>query len=657
MAEVTGVLESSIGLEFIKKCFRNETEHEKIDLIIDTCLSQGINLCNQIAYILATARHESKRFKDLEEDYNGDPVKYFNKKYGNRLGNQLGTNDGYTYRGRGFVQLTGRVNYEKFGRALSLDLLNKPDIATDPFIAAKILAYGMKQGTFVASGKKKKDGNFQFSSKQNLSEYLTLEKEDYSNARRIVNGTDRAELIASYAENYERILEECKSGIDLAFVIDTTGSMKDDIEAVKGSANDIISTIFNEGFFNDDNRQFTSKVGINSKIGIVGFKDPGEVTKILGFRPEPSLFQSELDSPEIRKTEALNAINSISVGGGGDPKEGVYSGLRYALDGRLGNWRKGAKERRILLFGDAPPKDDALAGIVNMLSRNVASGVDISGGVRSKALSKNVFSTKVNLTRAAVAEPISVEIFTVIVGQDSDAQTAFQRIASENSGRAFTAASADEVVSVLLQAINEQDLGIAPSPIDFNRKLGIRRNGTARNDEFIGTNKNDILDGRSGNDRLDGKNSNDRLLGNKGKDTLLGGSGRDWLLGGNDKDTMMGGSGDDILEGGVGKDVLSGEQGRDLFVFNSLIEKGDIINDFDGNSDLIDLRPIFAQPQFSGSTPFSRLTQFVQVVQTGKSTRVLIDADGSGIGATFTNLVTLKNFSATNISSEDFVIL
>ncbi|MBF2076493.1 MAG: type I secretion C-terminal target domain-containing protein [Synechococcales cyanobacterium C42_A2020_086] len=111
------------------------------------------------------------------------------------------------------------------------------------------------------------------------------------------------------------------------------------------------------------------------------------------------------------------------------------------------------------------------------------------------------------------------------------------------------------------------------------------------------------------------------------------------------------------MEEGVGKDVLSGDQGRDLFVFNSLVEKGDIINDFDSNSDLIDLRLIFAQPQFSGSTPFSRFTQFVQVVQTGKNTRVLIDADGSGIGANFTNLVTLKNFSAANISSENFVIL
>jgi predicted chitinase len=572
----------------------------------------------------------------------GDWEKVANRAYSDKIGNgNESSGDGYKYRGRGFVQITGRANYEKFGKALSLDLLNNPGLALDPFNAAKILAYGMRTGKFTGVG---------------LGKYLSLNKEDYFNARRIINGTDAAAKFEAFANNYERLLEECKSGIDLAFVIDTTGSMEDDIEAVKTSANDIINAIFNEGIFSDEKRQLTSKVGINSKIGIVGFKDPGEVTKILGFRPEPNLFQSEADSPEIRKTEALNAINSISVGGGGDIPEGVYSGLYYALNGSLGQWRKGASERRIILFGDAPPKDDELAGIVNLLSRSVAGGVNIEDR-RSKALSQNVFSTKINLTRAAVAKPISVEIFTVVVGEDSEAQAAFQRIASENSGRAFTAANADEVVSVLLQAINERDLGIAPSLINFNGRRGIRRNGAARNDEFIGTNKNDILDGRSGNDRLDGKNGNDRLLGNKGNDVLLGGNGRDWLLGGEGNDTLIGGSGDDIVEGGVGKDVLTGNQGRDLFVFNSLVEGGDIITDFDGNADLIDLRPIFAQPQFSGSTPFSRFTQFVQVAQAGKNTRVFIDADGGGIGTTFTNLVTLKNFSATDLSSENFVIL
>lgn len=52
------------------------------------------------------------------------------------LGNsQVG--DGYKYRGRGFIQLTGRANYEACGKYLGLDLINNPDLAADPDVAVK----------------------------------------------------------------------------------------------------------------------------------------------------------------------------------------------------------------------------------------------------------------------------------------------------------------------------------------------------------------------------------------------------------------------------------------------------------------------------------------------------------------------------------------
>ncbi len=98
--------------------------------------------------------------------------------------------DGYTYRGRGYVQLTGRANYAKVGAALGLDLLHKPDMALDPIIAAMILVRGCCDGWF--TGKK-------------LGDYLP---DDYRGARRVVNGTDKQDVIASYAREFEAALRQ-----------------------------------------------------------------------------------------------------------------------------------------------------------------------------------------------------------------------------------------------------------------------------------------------------------------------------------------------------------------------------------------------------------------------------------------------------------------
>lgn len=64
--------------------------------------------------------------------YVGNPKAMFNKTYGGRLGNRPGTDDGYNFRGRGLIQITGRTWYTEIAKETSLDLVNNPDLAASP---------------------------------------------------------------------------------------------------------------------------------------------------------------------------------------------------------------------------------------------------------------------------------------------------------------------------------------------------------------------------------------------------------------------------------------------------------------------------------------------------------------------------------------------
>jgi putative chitinase len=129
---------------FVAQCANNFADFE-------------INTARRLAHFLGQISHESRNATHLVESLNystaqrihdvwktrfptvASAAPFVHKAkalalfvYGDRMGNRPGTDDGFTYRGRGYIQLTGRENYEKTVDDVGVDLVSNPDLAVHP---------------------------------------------------------------------------------------------------------------------------------------------------------------------------------------------------------------------------------------------------------------------------------------------------------------------------------------------------------------------------------------------------------------------------------------------------------------------------------------------------------------------------------------------
>jgi len=155
-------------------------------LIIAECKKSNL-LRNQVAYVLATAYWETARTVKPVIEYGGHSY-LRRKKY-------------FPYYGRGYVQLTWLENYKKASKELGVDFVACPEKLLEPEYAVVILVTGMKEGWFTG---------------RSLEHYVTLQKSDFVNARRIVNGVDKRHKIAKIAETYDDLLKKEGYGEDTA---------------------------------------------------------------------------------------------------------------------------------------------------------------------------------------------------------------------------------------------------------------------------------------------------------------------------------------------------------------------------------------------------------------------------------------------------------
>lgn len=150
-----------------------------------------------LAYMLATAFHETagtmqpvretlapsdeKAIATLERAFAAGRLKSVKTPYWRP------DEDGRSWLGRGLVQLTHRRNYEAMSVATGIDLLARPERAMEMEVSVTILFRGMIDGLFTG---------------RRLIEFFVGDHEDWAGARRIINGTDRAMLVAGHAKAF-----------------------------------------------------------------------------------------------------------------------------------------------------------------------------------------------------------------------------------------------------------------------------------------------------------------------------------------------------------------------------------------------------------------------------------------------------------------------
>lgn len=286
--------------------------------------------------------------------------------------------------------------------------------------------------------------------------------------------------------NIERVMFEngdiynlAKKGLtfqtDFALVVDVTGSMGDDIAAVKAQGASIINALFN------NNRT-------DARIGIVTFRDTtiGEPSAVV-------LPFTDQDQFADRKSAALTALNSLSVSGGGDFPETAFDGLLTALDGRMGQWRPGAGTHRIALFTDATAKDSALAGTVAAYAADIGAVISASAVEERAGGMVGTFSLDMSGTPLAMANrgpfdddfPVpefefpeetpdpdsstaNLEIYVIYTGGFTS-DSGLDSIAATTGGSTFVAAENDDIVDAILDIIE------GPASLELT-DIQVRRN-------------------------------------------------------------------------------------------------------------------------------------------------------------------------------------
>lgn len=193
------------GFDIIKQKLSrlNQSQLDEINFLVSEFDKDKSISYPQAAYMLATVWHETAHTMLPIEEYGKGKGRVYGTWYKNSKDQLYTFKDGskttaylredfdHLYYGRGYVQLTWFTNFDNASQKLGVNFVKSPELVMQKEYAVKILITGMKEGWFTG---------------RNLSDYIYQSKKDYVNARRIINGTDKAQKIANEASIFESAL-------------------------------------------------------------------------------------------------------------------------------------------------------------------------------------------------------------------------------------------------------------------------------------------------------------------------------------------------------------------------------------------------------------------------------------------------------------------
>jgi len=179
----------------------SETQRQGFDFIIAAAKARAVPLVH-LAYMLATAWHETaatmQPVMETKADNVDEAIRRLDKAFKDGKLTWVKTpywrkdQDGKSWLGRGYVQLTHKANYQKMELFIpGSRLVSDPNRAMLPDIAVQIMFLGMELGSFTGKA---------------LADYLDGVTPNYKLARRIINGNESAAKVAGYATAFEKAL-------------------------------------------------------------------------------------------------------------------------------------------------------------------------------------------------------------------------------------------------------------------------------------------------------------------------------------------------------------------------------------------------------------------------------------------------------------------
>ncbi|MCB1156926.1 MAG: hypothetical protein KDK45_05425 [Leptospiraceae bacterium] len=187
----------SVSKKYITNASQQSRAKQCLEVLLDTMEGAGITDSAQKAFFIAIAHGTSLLGNQMTESITEEEA---NKNRSGKSGNgEQESGDAYRYRGRGFIRLNGKSDYEKWGKRLGFDFITKPELAAELRIAAKIMILGIKEGSISGS-------------KGTLADYINGSKRDFANANKWMESNEDKSLngknqqIVKFAEAYYEAL-------------------------------------------------------------------------------------------------------------------------------------------------------------------------------------------------------------------------------------------------------------------------------------------------------------------------------------------------------------------------------------------------------------------------------------------------------------------